>query len=311
MKRLRAEEYLTLFPDKCPDPNGSTEVLLPEKDDLFLPRRACSTHKYSYGRALIVAGSVGFSGAPVLAANSCERSGAGLTTLMVPQEIYPIAASRCDGAVVTPLPSEAGCAAPESLQIILPSLKRANACAVGPGFGTGEQSARILSDILKETECPLVLDADALTILGKRPELFSVCRSQLILTPHEGEFRRLGGTLERGRLNGVLTFMKEHPDVILLLKGYGTLICRGNTVSVNPTGNPAMAKGGSGDVLCGILCALLAQGFEPLSAVRRAAWLHGRAGDLACEETGEYSLAPSDLIRFLPKAFLELQPPQT
>ena len=307
MKRLRVEEYLALFPDSRMNPDDHSEVFLPEKEDLALPRRDRNTHKYSYGRALVVAGSVGFSGAPVLAANACEKSGAGLTILMVPQDIYPIAAARCDGAVVTPLPSVAGCAAPEAMEIILPALKRANACVVGPGFGTGDGSSEILSGILKEAECPLILDADAITILGKRPELFSLCRSRLILTPHEGEFRRIGGKTDQGRLNGALSFTEEHPGVILLLKGYGTLICDGKTVSVNPTGNAAMAKGGSGDVLCGILCALLAQGFEPFSAAQRAAWLHGRAGDLACEETGEYSLSPSDLIRYLPKAFLELQ----
>ena len=112
MKRLRVEEYLALFPDSSMNPDVHSEVFLPEKEDLALPRRDRNTHKYSYGRALVVAGSVGFSGAPVLAANACEKSGAGLTILMVPQDIYPIAAVRCDGAVVTPLPSVAGCAAP-------------------------------------------------------------------------------------------------------------------------------------------------------------------------------------------------------
>ncbi|MBQ3371996.1 MAG: NAD(P)H-hydrate dehydratase [Oscillospiraceae bacterium] len=306
MKNLSLEKYKALYPDRDTDSAGNVKVLLPEKEDLILPPRKNDTHKYSYGRALIVAGSVGFSGAPVLAANACERSGAGLTTLMVPDNIYTIVASRCDGSVVTPLPSESGCASPAALDIILPALKRANACVIGPGFGTGNSSAEILAAVIKRAECPLVLDADALTILGRMPDLFSVCRTQLILTPHEGEFRRIGGILEKGRLAGVLHFGQIHPDVILLLKGHGTLICKGDAVSVNPMGNAAMAKGGSGDVLCGILCALLAQGFEPLSAVRRAAWLHGRAGDLARKETGEYSLAPSDLIRFLPKAFIEL-----
>ena len=106
-----------------------------------------------------------------------------------------------------------------------------------------------------------------------------------------------------GRLAGALRFAGAHPNAILLLKGYGTLIASGESVTVNPTGSPAMAKGGSGDVLCGILCALLAQGFEPLFSARAAAYLHGLAGDLACAALGEYSLTPSDLIRFLPEAF--------
>ncbi len=307
MKRLSIEEYLALFPDSGKNFSKNLEVFLSEKEDLSLPRRTINTHKYNYGRALILAGSAGFSGAPVLAANACERSGAGLTTLMVPDSIYTIAASRCDGSVVTPLPSEKGYVSSNALEIILPVLKHSTACAIGPGFGTESSSAEILTAVIREADCPIILDADALTILGKCPNLYTLCRKQLILTPHEGEFLRIGGTLKAGRINGASVFSDLHPDTILLLKGYGTLICKRNKIFVNPTGNASMAKGGSGDVLCGILCALLAQGFNPLFAARTSAWLHGRAGDLGCEETGEYSLIPSDLIQKLPEAFMELE----
>ena len=261
---------------------------------------------HSYGRALIIAGSVGFSGAPVLAANACERSGAGLTHLVVPDAIYPITASRCDGAVVTPLQSaEGGSLSMHALDRLLPLLERASACVIGPGLGLGNDSETIVAEVIRSAKCPLVLDADALTICGRTPELLSSCRSPLILTPHEGEFRRLGGDLSGGRLAGALSFCAKH-EVILILKGYGTLVCRGDEVSVNPTGSPAMAKGGSGDVLCGILCALLAQGFDPLFSSRCAVFLHGLAGDLARDALGEYCVTPSDLIRFLPGAFRQL-----
>ena len=152
----------------------------------------------------------------------------------------------------------------------------------------------------------MVLDADALTVCGMYPELLDSCKAPMILTPHEGEFRRLGGDLAEGRLSGAMRYAAEHRNVILVLKGFGTLICAGDEVTANPTGSAAMAKGGSGDVLCGILCALLAQGFDPLFSARTAVYLHGLAGDLACHELVEYSVTPSDLIRFLPEAFRAL-----
>ena len=306
MKRLSRAEYEQLFSDFGSQVGDTYSLLFPSAADFRLPQRKPVSHKYSYGRALIIAGSVGFSGAPVLAANACERSGAGLTHLVVPDAIYPIAASRCDGAVVTPLQSTAGGSlSTHALDRLLPLLERASACVIGPGLGLFDDSEKIVAEIMHAAKCPLVLDADALTICGRTPELLSSCGAPLILTPHEGEFRRLGGDLSGGRLAGALSFCAKH-EVILILKGYGTLVCRGGEVSVNPTGSPAMAKGGSGDVLCGILCALLAQGFDPLFSSRCAVFLHGLAGDLARDALGEYCVTPSDLIRFLPGAFRQL-----
>ena len=306
MKRLPHTEYEQLFSDFGSQSAEPYAPLFPSAADFRLPQRKPVSHKYSYGRALIIAGSVGFSGAPVLAANACERSGAGLTHLVVPDAIYPITASRCDGAVVTPLHSaEGGSLSMHALDRLLPLLERASACVIGPGLGLGNDSETIVAEVIRSAKCPLVLDADALTICGRTPELLSSCGAPLILTPHEGEFRRLGGDLSGGRLAGALSFCAKH-EVILILKGYGTLVCRGDEVSVNPTGSPAMAKGGSGDVLCGILCALLAQGFDPLFSSRCAVFLHGLAGDLARDALGEYCVTPSDLIRFLPGAFRQL-----
>lgn len=304
MKKLSIEEYKRRYGDQDGTAEEGFALYETESEDCRLPKRKANTHKYSYGRALIIGGCVGFSGAPGLAANACERSGAGLTHLMIPESIYAIAAARCDGAVVTPLEADgAGTLSAGALDRILPYLETAAACAVGPGLGQGEGAHRIVEELLRRAACPLILDADALTICGKKPELLANCKVPVILTPHEGEFRRLGGNLESGRLSGARRFTAEHGNAILILKGYGTLIASGERVTVNPTGSPAMAKGGSGDVLCGILCALLAQGFEPVIAARSAVYLHGLAGDLACSALGEYSLTPSDLIRFLPEAF--------
>ena len=305
MKELSLEEYQALFSDSAEQ--AAAKPFLAEKEDYLLPHRRQQTHKYSYGRALTIAGSVGFSGAPVLAANACEKSGAGLTTLMIPESIYAIAAVRCDGAVVTSLPATGrGSLSSDAVSAILPVLEKSSACAIGPGLRTGDESAEVVAEIIRHAKCPLILDADALTVCGEHPELLSTCSAPLILTPHEGEFRRIGGETAHGRLHGALAFTEAHPEVILVLKGYGTLICQGSKAVVNPTGSPAIAKGGSGDVLCGILCALLAQGFEPFFAAGCAAYLHGRAGDLAAEKLGEYSVTPSDIIAALPDAFKEL-----
>ena len=304
MKKLSIDTYRTQYSDPGMVTEEGFSLYETVAEDCRLPKRNSHTHKYSYGRALIIGGSVGFSGAPVLAANACERSGAGLTHLMIPESIYTIAAVCCDGAVVTPLETDGnGAVGAGALEQILPQLKTAAACAVGPGLGQGEGARTIVEELLRRADCPLVLDADALTICGKNPDLLAACKSPVILTPHEGEFRRLGGSLEGGRLAGALRFAEEHGNGILILKGYGTLIASGKTAAVNPTGSPAMAKGGSGDVLCGILCALLAQGFDPLFSARAGVYLHGLAGDLACGALGEYSVTPSDLIRFLPEVF--------
>ena len=304
MKQLSTELYRNRYMDESDCLRENVKLWETGAEDCRLPQRSTLSHKYSYGRALIISGCTGFSGAPVLAANACERSGAGVTRLMIPESIYPIAASRCDGAVVTPVAStEDGAISRTAAETILSALRKADACAIGPGLGLGKDAEAIVTSVIRKADCPLILDADALTICGKKMELLSECSAPLILTPHEGEFRRLAGDLSAGRLAGALQFTAAFPNVILVLKGFGTLVCSGEDVSVNPTGSPAMAKGGSGDVLSGMLCALLAQGFEPLFAARTAVYLHGLAGDLACAELGEYCVAPSDLIRHLPAAF--------
>ena len=301
MKRISAEEYGRLFFSSHETGSISAELYLTESDDLVLPHRDPAAHKYSFGRALIIAGSKGFSGAAVLAANACERSGAGVTTLMVPESIYTIAASKCDGTVVAPMPADGdGCFSSDHIDEVLRSLEKADACALGPGIRTGTGAEKLVANVIENSRCPVVLDADAITICGRYPELIDACESPVILTPHEGEFVRIGGDLSRVRLYGAEKFVEEHPGTILILKGCGTVVAAGEKLYVNPSGNPGMAKGGSGDVLCGILCALLAQGFDPVFSTRFAAYLHGAAGDSARDEKGEYSVIPSDIIDNVP-----------
>ena len=301
MEVLTPRAYEARFQDPAPEGVGIQQI---GPEDVRLPERNPRGHKYTFGRALIVAGAEGYSGAPALAANACERSGAGLTRLIVPRSIYPIVAARCDGAVVTPAEADdAGGFSGDAAAALLPHLKTASACVIGPGLGRGSGAGRLIAAALREAACPLVLDADALHYLGAHLWLLDRCAAPVILTPHAGEFRYLGGDLTHGRLAGAHAFAMEHPNVVLILKGAGTLVCHGEETTVNPTGSAALAKGGTGDVLAGILCALLAQGMAPTEAARCAVYLHGLAGDIAAEAVGPYCLAPSDLIAHLPDAF--------
>ena len=300
MRELSFAQYEETYFDPATAGKSGVRLYETEASDVLLPERKPVSHKYSYGRALVIAGSRGFSGAPVLAANACERSGAGLTHLMIPDSIYGIAAAKCDGSVVSPLPAVDGHVSAGALPEILEALKKADACVIGPGFGTGEDSKAVVEAVLREAVCPLVLDADALTVCAGEPGLLSACRAPLILTPHTGEFKRLGGELANGRLAGALRFAGAYPNVILLLKGYGTLVCRGDEIAVNPTGGPAMAKGGSGDVLAGMLGSLLAQGLSPIHAACLAVYFHGAAGDAAANSIGEYGMTPTDMIGAIP-----------
>ena len=272
--------------------------------DCRLPRRRTDTHKYSYGRALIIAGKEGYSGAAWLAANACEKSGAGLTVLLVPRSIYPIAASRCCGAVVRPMPAdEDGGFSALALRPMLQQLESADACLIGPGLGTGAGARALVQAVLENARCPLLLDADGINLLAGHIDALDNVSVPVVLTPHEGEFRRLGGSVENGRLNGVCAFVSAHPCVTVL-KGHRTLIADGSgAVWVNETGGPALAKGGSGDTLSGILTAFLAQGFDPVFSARTAVLLHGLAGDLASARLGEYCVTPGDVLEALPRAF--------
>ncbi len=275
-----------------------------EAADCLLPKRNSFTHKYSYGRALIIAGCRGFSGAPCLAANACERSGAGLTMLMVPESIYDIAAIKTDGAVVLPLPchKDGGLSA-EGIDTILNRLKQASVCLIGPGLGQSEDIDSIVEAIMLNAACPLILDADGINALSRHIDLLDKTNAPVILTPHEGEFARISTRLQLGRLPAAHSFAKKH-SCTLVLKGHRTVVTDGGSDAfINVTGGPALAKGGSGDVLAGILAALLAQGFPPFFSAKAAAYLHGLAGDIAAEHTGEYCLAPNDIICALPAAF--------
>lgn len=264
------------------------------------PPRDQNTHKGDYGRILLLCGSEGYTGAPALAAKAALRCGAGLIFLGVPRSVYPIVAAKLDAPMVFPLPDRDGKLSMEALPMILQRLEQADACLIGPGLGRNEELDMLLPKVVERCQCPLVLDADGINIMAQHKDVLRGAACPLILTPHEGEFRRLTQAGEDDRISGAVCLANDL-DAIVLRKGHETVITDGKRTYVNRTGNAGMATGGSGDVLAGILTALLGQGIPALKAAATAAWLHGRAGDLAAKHLGQYALAPDDIMEALPQ----------
>ena len=273
---------------------------LTHKDVLnILPDRKVDSHKGDYGKVLLLCGSVGFTGAAALAAMGALRSGAGLVYLGVPESIYAIEAVKLTEAIVFPLPEEDGKLSAKTIPFIRKQMKGMDAVLIGCGLGISTGTMAVLDMVLREFEGPVVVDADGITMLASCPELVKERKHPTILTPHEGEFRRLNIATEEERLTGAMIAAKEL-GCIILRKGHETVITDGKDYYINPTGNPGMAVGGSGDVLAGILGSLLGQGIAPLQATACAAWLHGAAGDRSAEKLGQYGMLPTDMLQELP-----------
>ena len=271
--------------------------------ELRLPHRARDAHKGSFGRVCILGGSVGFTGAPVLSAMAAVRMGAGLVTLEVPAPIWPVVAGKLDVAMPYPLPSgKDGMLSLDSFETAINRINASDVCLIGPGLGRGNGAAAVVRSILREAEKPIVLDADGINALaGHIDVLDSRHGFATVLTPHDGEFARMGGDLSSGDRLGVARAFAEEHGCVLVLKGHRTITAfPDGTAYLNTTGNPGMAKGGSGDILAGMIVSLMAQGLTIRQAVPAAVCLHGQAGDLAAEEFGEYGMSPSDMIRKIP-----------
>ena len=266
----------------------------------WCPPRKQNTHKGDYGRVLMIAGAEGFTGAPSLAAKAALRTGSGLIFTGVPRCVYPIVASKLDAPMVFPLADRDGKLSPEALPAILERLQTADACLLGPGLGRSEDLDRLIPEIIRHCCCPLVLDADGINAVAGHIDVLRGAACPIVLTPHEGEFRRLTREPETDRISGAQALARQ-TGCVVLRKGHETVITDGKRIYVNRTGNAGMAVGGSGDVLGGILVSLLGQGVPALEAAATAAWLHGTAGDLAAVELGQYAMGPNDLLDKLPR----------
>ena len=266
----------------------------------ILPDRDPWGHKGTFGKILLLCGSRGFTGAAYLAAMGALRTGAGLTFLGVPESIYSIEAVKLNEPVVFPLPDEGGKLSADSIPEILDRLPSMDAVLIGPGLGQSEGTFELVKAVLENAECPVVLDADGINVMAAHKDILRGRKAPTILTPHDGEFARLGGTIGTDRMASARELALDL-GCIMLLKGHRTCITEGITDYLNQTGNPGMAVGGSGDVLSGIIVSLLGQGIVPLEAAAVGAWLHGAAGDLCAEELGQYGMLPTDMLNALPR----------
>lgn len=274
---------------------------LTHKDVLsVLPNREVSAHKGNFGKILLLCGSVGYTGAPSLAALGALRTGAGLVYLCVPKSIYMIEAVKLLEPIIIPLAEKDGMLASSSINQIEPLLEHMDAVLIGPGLNRSEDIEQIVCWVLQNFNGPVVVDADGINALISHKDILRERTSPTILTPHEGEFCRFGGSLNHGRFNGAVDLANEL-GIIVVLKGHKTVITDGEDSYINTTGNPGMAVGGCGDILAGMITALLGQGLSPLEAAACAAWIHGAAGDICAREIGQYGMLPSDLLDVLPR----------
>lgn len=260
-------------------------------------------HKGTMGHALIIAGSYGMAGASVLATKACLRAGAGKVTVHTPKRNYNIMQISVPEAVLQMDHEETYFS--ESVES-----DEFDSLGIGPGLGHNESSAIALIGQIKRTSCPIVVDADALNILGNHQAWIQQLPQGIILTPHPAEFDRLAGTASNSSYERLMRAreLAEHLSGYILLKGHYTALCLPDGhIVFNPTGNSGMATAGSGDVLTGILTGLLARGYKQADACMLGMYLHGLAGDLAVRETGKECLLASDIIRFMPQAFQRLE----
>jgi len=265
-----------------------------------LPDRDPFGHKGTFGKVLLLCGSRGFTGAAYLAAMGALRTGAGLVFLGVPEGIYEIEAVKLNEPVVFPLPEENGKLSALAIPEILDRLPQMDAVLAGCGLGQSGGTLAVVKTVLEHAKCPVVVDADGINVLREHKDILRGRAYPTILTPHEGEFLRFGGTLGEDRMSSAAHFSREW-NSILVLKGHRTCITDGTTGYLNRTGNPGMAVGGSGDILAGMIVSLLGQGLAPLDAAACAAWLHGAAGDLCSREIGQYGMLPTDMLTRIPR----------
>jgi NAD(P)H-hydrate epimerase len=280
-----------------------------------LAPRELDAHKGDFGRVLVVGGSSGMVGAPALAADAALRGGVGLVTMAVPEPVQQAVATLCRCATSVPLACERdGVLAPASVRQMVGAAEQSDVLAVGPGFAVGPDRQNIVRAVLDQSR-PVVLDADGLNNLVSISNWPQLRACPLILTPHPGEFARLTGAgvedVQADRQGAAVDAARRWAGegdlpLVCVLKGAGTVVADRRRVWVNDTGNPGMATGGSGDILTGLLAAMIAQGLAPFDAACLAVRLHGRAGDLAAAELGGVSLTAVDLLDYLPAALREI-----
>ncbi len=287
------------IPDFVVDKYHNKEFFLEKK---FIQKktkkRAPYSHKGNYGHVMVIAGSEGMTGASTITTKAAVKSGAGLTTLISCEEALQ--------AVRTSVP-EAMWKKNEDCQGIEALMRKVNCIAIGPGLGNSNETLNNVKRVLKNTECTVVIDADAINVLEGKMDLLKEAKCNIIITPHPGEMARLTGMeikeIQSDRIEIAKEFAKEY-GIIVVLKGYNTVITNGEVSYINPTGNGAMANGGMGDCLTGIIASLCAQGYSPMDASCVGVYAHGECGDKLSED--KFAVTATDIIDNISKTIKEL-----
>lgn len=302
------------IPKKAVEEMHINQNMLTKKEAVqLLPKRIPRSNKGTYGKLFIIAGSRNMTGAAVLACRSAYKIGAGLVYSCIPKKIMKVVQALVPAAVEVPLEEEYGKVCSYAFDDLEEKLKKATAVVLGCGLGTGEEVTEFVIQVLENITCPIVLDADGLNAITKNIEIFDKMKITPIVTPHIGEMSRLIGKTTTEILDDIVSTAKEFAQkyhVIIVLKDAHTIIASPEgQIFINTTGNEAMAKGGFGDVLSGIIGGLLAQGCEPFDAAVLGVYIHGLSGDIAAKKFGKYSLLPeelantiSDTIQYLEKS---------
>ena len=313
------------FPEELLTSDDLTVELL-EKQYIsqLIPERPKYSHKGDYGHVLVVAGSKGKTGAAFMAAKACMRAGAGLVTVGVPESLGDVVQSRVTEEMTLSLPDAGdGTLSSKASSVILRFLaEKADVLCIGPGIGVSDETRKLLAELVTSSRAAMVIDADGINSIDDMA-LFGKAQAPVILTPHPGEMARLlskktsppgrgsrkSGAkglktqIEQERIITALSFSQE-TGAYILLKGVPTVLAEpGGRAYINPTGNPGMATGGTGDVLTGMVSSFIAQGMNPTDGGILGVYMHGLAGDIAADKKGEHSLIASDIIDFLPEAF--------
>jgi NAD(P)H-hydrate epimerase len=296
-----------------PEADKAEEVEWTDAGSLLgtVPRRGSTAHKYSAGALLVIAGSVEATGAAVMVARGAQRTGCGIIFVATAESVAPRVDAQLIEVLVSGMPEgDGGSITSDALDTILEQAQGASAVVLGPGMGVGEESWRIVEGILKETNVPVLLDADAISNLPG-PEALAGREVSPIITPHPGELGRLLGESVKevqARRFHMARRTAEEGRCCVVLKGPDTLVLEGERAAVNSTGGAQLATAGAGDVLSGVIGALLSRGMSPYDAARAGVWAHGRASEFWLEDTGwpAESMIATDLLPHLPKAFDEI-----
>ncbi|ACI20172.1 YjeF family protein [Thermodesulfovibrio yellowstonii DSM 11347] len=300
------------FPEELTN-NENLKISLIEREFALslMPPRPKYSHKTRYGHVFVIAGSTGKTGAAMMTAKAALRAGSGLVTMAVPAALKVVFQSKVLEEMILPLPCTMNTLSKQALPEIMDFVKeKANSIAFGPGVGVNEDIEIILRELILNSSCPIVIDADGLTVLSKILNVLKDAHSEIVLTPHPGELSRLINIpvkdIEKQRID-IAQKVAQELNVIIVLKGVPTVIAEPQgRVYLNTTGNPGMATGGSGDVLTGIIASLIGQGLSPLYASVFGVYIHGLSGDIASRRKGFHGLIAGDIIETLPEAFIEL-----